>query len=201
MHAEHGVTKMHEELEGAALAIYREAGADPWEPVSILALARALLGPENVWTGGTRELCALYDNLTGRLLVQRRGDVVLRAFRVAHELAEWWFARERFEAPDLEHWCNALAVRLLAPAPAFRVVASEYGCDLVLLATTFNISETMAALRIGEVMGRAVLVTLPGRHLGSGPEWQWPAEPPREVRRIKITDAPRRLALVADSLD
>lgn len=197
-------------LEAEQAAIYARAGAESDNPPGPLALAVALFGEDRILYGGTDGRAALYDRDTGTLRLRRRGPHKQRAFALAHEVAEWWLSEHGAEAEELEALSDALAIRLLAPAPAFREAVKLWGRDVVQLADAFALTQTATVLRLGEVLRRPVIVVTSGKTWGGMIPHQldlFVREHRAEIldgaavrgwSRVAITDARRRVALVGE---
>jgi Zn-dependent peptidase ImmA (M78 family) len=133
-------------------------------------------------------------------------DRVRARFLVLHEIAEYVFREKHDER--IEHACNAVAAALAMPRGAFaRAVRSE-GEEPERLAEIFAVTQTAAALRIGEVTDHPLVALSKSFVWVRGREWTWPDEP--ELRRIMrsgrpgvrvVRLEPRRAALFAEDLD
>lgn len=194
-------------IEAEAEGILRGAGFDPWDPPTIEQLAHAVcdrvvahhgLSSPARWVGATRELW-----VNPRLGPRRR------AFAVAHELAERHLAEQGYEGEDIERRANALGAALLVPAPALRTALRVVGRRLPDLADAFDVSQSIVALRLGEVTGTPLALVLERRVAIRGEPFEWPAPArlvaiaggqesvPDGVEVERITDARRRAAFVA----
>lgn len=200
-------------VEGDADLLYRWAGADPVEGLSMRELVRRLLGcpprMARLRTQGTLARIAGAD----RIFV-REGTPAARARWVAgHELAHWYYRRIGYDGADLEARCDALGAALVAPRPLVVQVSRELGREPIALAKALGTTRTLAALRIGEVHGNPVAVVKARETIVRGEPWGWPAtqEEMRElelrrrlapgVRRVRIPEEPRRFALLVDDVD
>ena len=195
------------ELEGIADAAYREAGLDPETP-HITRLARALLGPTAIMRGprpihGPAALIRVKDDW--RIVISRSLPAIYATFAVGHELGHWLLARSGYRGDDEEASADYLAGALLAPRRAFISAWRAMGDDFAALAETFSMTETGAALRLGEVLRVPLAVISPALVRVRGPdEWVWPAESVVRgwsrkgapgLRKVRLTDDPRRVVL------
>ena len=122
-----------------------------------------------------------------------------------HEGAHAWFRREGRSGADTEAVCNAVAAALVTPSRAFASVVRDVGEDLPELARRFVTTESVVALRLGEVLYEPVALVTPHSVHARGPEdWAWPDEATVRrvarngrpgIRRTKITDARGRVVL------
>ncbi len=122
--------------------------------------------------------------------------------------AEWRLrVRERYQGEDVEHAANYIAAAILSPRRAFRLALEQYGQDFVELARVFRVSQTHVALREAELASAPCAVVSPAL-VRRGPEaWAWPDEavvrrwarlPASGLRKVKLTDDPRRVVLDAE---
>jgi hypothetical protein len=184
------------DAEGNAEYLYRLAGENPLEPTGGAVLARLLLGADSVRRAPiAREGALLHVDGAYRIYIRPGLSASQANFVTAHELAEWHFRHEKHE--DIEHACDRLAAAICAPWMAFRHAVRAVGYDLPELAEGFHISESCAALRIGEVVGTPVALVSPKRVRVRGGAWGWP--PPNTIRRLaKAAPAPLRSIAVRD---
>jgi len=196
------------ELEAIADVAYAWAHVDLMHP-SVIAVARALLGPHAVIRGlrprhASACLTRVRDNW--RIVVSRSLPRAYALFFVGHELAHWLMDLCGVKNDDNEEAAaDYLAAALLAPRETFRAALRELGEDLPALANVFHVTETCAALRLGEVTGQPLAVVTPHRvHVRGPEEWVWPDEmtlrawtrkTPPGVRSTRLTDDPRRVVL------
>lgn len=163
------------DIEGEALALYQSAGLDPSEPARPSALAQAILGPAAIVTvhaasmRGHAALVRVRDQW--RIYVRRSLPVEHGRFGVAHELAEWHLRRTGYTEPDVEDVADQLAAALIAPRPAWRRV----GGDWARAAATLRTTESLVALRHGEVTGEP-LALVARRLRVRGEPYAWPSE-------------------------
>lgn len=168
---------------GLGLEIYQSRGLN-------------LPGGAAISSWGGKRYIALADGLS----VVRARELVL------HECAEDTLRGTRDER--VEHACNAIAAALAMPRVAFaRAVRSE-GESPERLAELFQVTQTSAALRIGEVTDHPLVALSRTFVWVRGREWTWPDE--SELRRIVrsgrpgvrvVRLEPRRAALFAEDLE
>lgn len=200
------------ELEGIAEAAYREAKLDLERP-HVTRLTRALLGSDAIQRGprpisGPAALIRVGDNW--RIVLARALPPLYAVFAVGHELGHWLLARHGYAGDDEERAADYLAGALLAPRAAFIAARRAMGQDLPALAKTFSMTETGAALRLGEVVRVPLAVVAPATVRVRGPEnWVWPAESTLRswakrampgLRKVRLTDDPRRVVLEAEDV-
>lgn len=191
------------DVEGDALAIYKLAGFDADDTPSAAQLCRKLfgIGPEY-----SRHLRTEADSCTLRgqhRVFVRPGLLAARSrWLVGHEVAEWWYRKIGYVGADVEERCDALGAALIAPARAVRE-AWRTTEDTVLLAALLATTQSVAHLRVGEVIGVPVVLVQRRRIIVRGDEWGWPSE--RELLRptdprmllVAITDESKRHGLRA----
>jgi hypothetical protein len=201
-------------LEGIAIALYKRLGLDPSEPVSPVRLARTWLGADAIGRGHVIGGMGSSGRVNGRwrILVRPTLPVPELVFTVGHELGHVLLAEEGWtgDRDEEERAADLIAGALLAPQPAMRKLYRAHGLDLAAIAETVNASQTWAALRVGEAVGEPIAAISPALVRVRGPEsFVWPSEP--EIRKfargraarpglakVRITDAPGRVALVGD---
>jgi hypothetical protein len=201
-------------LEAIALATYRRAKRDPGRPMSTFALARAV----DVEVLRLRDMAGApagrgTSNGKRFIAVKQRLPEAYARFFAAHELAHFLLDEEGYDAEDLETCCDYLGAALMAPRPAVIGLKSAFGLDPRAIAKEVGGTETMAALRVGEVLRIPLAVVAPIVRVRGPEEWVWPSVPelrrlarlaprklPRGLAKTKLTDDPRRVLLVADDL-
>lgn len=169
------------EAEGVARWLYDRAGADLDDPPDPLDLADALGVNVEYARGDTIGQDGTLSRIDGRWTVQlsRSAPVERARFALGHELGEW-ACRRRIE-PEIEALCDAISAAVLLPRPALLAALRHFGDDLPALARAFRVTETCAALRVGEVTGRPMLLVSPGLVRARGEAYGWPTD--SEVRR------------------
>lgn len=194
--------------EAEARYVYELGGCTLDDRPSMLHLAQRALGAANVFVHrGLRATSAYLPRQ--RQIWLRAGLSEVRAnFALGHELGEWRLHEIRYEEPDRESVCDAIAGCLVCPRVAFQGAVRVVGSDFVQLAQGFGTSQTVVGLRYGETTGHpVVVVTERNVHARGGPfEWGDVAQLRRiaggrivvpELERRVLTDAPRRVALIA----
>lgn len=201
------------ETDAWAAHVYGLAGFDGSEPVSPVKLGKAILGPESLRIvphaalPGDAKL-AVVNGVT--FIFARKGLTRERLlFGVAHELAEL-VLRGHID-PTIEDACNAIAGAILAPRKAFASVLRAVGEDFTQLALPFHLTETGAALRLGEITDRPLVAISPQLVRVRGRDWSWPPEeeirriargPSRPgVRKVQLTDDRRRVVLLGEEIE
>jgi hypothetical protein len=202
-------------LEGLAEALYREAGFEPDEPESPVAIARKVIGAdavEIVPPGALRFTPAQLALVNGRWRIfVRRSEPQALTFSVAHELAHWALRREGYQGQDEERLADYLGACLIAPAAAFARAVKAVGDDMAELSEIFGTTQSLVALRWGERTSTPLALVRPGLvRVRSQLEFVWPDErtirrwahgtPPKGLAKTKLTDDPRRVLLMADEL-
>lgn len=203
-------------LEGTAESLYLEAGLDPSEPALQARLARALLGPSGLeivpaaTLRTTRARLAFVES-RWRIFV-RRGPKAEMAFGVAHELGHWALRREGYQDQDEELAADYIAGALIAPRAAFLRLLREYGPVWGPLADRLGTTESLVALRYGEVTAHPLALVRPGLvRVRSQLEFVWPdadtirrwalGKPPTWLAKTRLKDDPRRVVLTGEDID
>jgi hypothetical protein len=198
------------ELEGLALIPYQVTGIDPEDPPPLFDLVRAYLGvrverPANM--PGPRAQ-AFRVNGQDRVAVRAGLPVEVAHFLAAHELAHVVMRRAGHPEHADEGRANYLGAALLMPRAFVRAVYRAEGFSPRALAEAVVCSQTSAVLRFGEVRTAPLAAVSPGAVRVRGPEafvWpdegtirRWAARPGPGLARVRLTDQPRRVALVAN---
>lgn len=187
------------DIEGEARRLLSVAGESSGEPADVCAVVVALLGAGAI-SVAPRHAFRLDGALVRvgdawRIYVRRGLDPVRARFVVAHELAHWALRDSGLAAEEVEPSCDALAAAILAPCAYVRRAATGIDC-LASIADEAAISDTCAALRIGEALGVPLAVVGPMSVRARGPSsWAWPHE--SELRRLARRGGPgvRRVEL------
>lgn len=192
----------------------REGGQDDDDVPRLGQLATALLGAGAIEYApqlrGDGALARVGDQW--RVYLRRGLTIERRAFALSHELAEWWLrVRERYDGEDVEIAANYIAAAIMAPRRAFARALRAHGHDFAELAADFRTTETHVALREAELVRMPRAVVTPALVRVRGPEaWVWPEEavvrrwargPAPRLRKVRLSDDPRRVVLDADDLD
>ncbi len=151
------------EAEGEALLAYAEAGLDPEHPPAIGPLCKALFGRAPMPKPHlARE--AMMGMLGGEVLIYYRSGMTSarQRFCVAHE-AGHGRRRQLHERSDAlsEAKADLLGACLIAPRPAFLRAVKRLGHSVYDLAHSFKTTHAAALLRLGECVGRPVLLLGP----------------------------------------
>lgn len=201
------------ELEGMAIEAHGRAKLDPAEPTNVFTLARKLDRKLTVEVGGTiggRLAQLSWVNGQPRIALCRRlpNEVIQHPF--AHELAHMLLGKYDHLDPEVERDCDILAGALIACRPAVLALYRAHGMNLRRIARAAVSTQTWAALRLGECLTMPLATVSPGIVRVRGPEgWVWPAEeqirswqrrPGPGIRRIAVTDRPKRAVFLADSM-
>lgn len=145
-------------------------------------------------------------NGSPKIAIRRGLSPERERWALLHELAEWHLAKLGYEEEDVEDAAEAIAAALVAPREAYRDALAVHGRRFRHLAREFLTTQTAVALRLGEVTGTPVVVIAPARVRVRGDEWAWPVDVsslakarrlPQEVKRVSLTDDPRRRVLFA----
>jgi hypothetical protein len=194
-----------EAIEVEAARLYRLARLDYWRGAAVGELVRGLLGRDALRTAPATALPTdgVIARVHGRWFIYVREGLRDARFIALHELSHWALG-----PGATEDECDALAVRLLAPRPAFERALKETGPSYTKLARWFGCTETFAALRYGEVTDEPLVVVAPANVRIRGLAYSWPTEP--EIRglararrlpglsKATLRDDPSRFALRAD---
>lgn len=170
------------DIEGDAIALYRLAGLEPDEPVAISRLVRALLGTPIQVASFVRGQAHLSWYLDQWWIYVHAGIALPRLrFDIGHELAHWWYRRCCYSGEDIELRCDALGAAIVAPMPLYSAIRKRTS-RIVQIAHAIGVTQSLALLREGEVLGTPVALVQDRRVLVRGEEWGWPAE--LELRRL-----------------
>lgn len=197
-------------VEGIARDLLRSAGADETERTRPSELVRALLGPGSLYSVHARSLpgdgsLAIVDG-EPRVYIRQRLSPVRKRWAICHELAEWWLWREGVRDSGIENAADGIAAALLLPRLAFLRAQREVGPKYHQIAGWFDVTESCAALRSGEVTGEPLALVAPTRVRIRGADFVWGSEeqiralarkPNPWVHRARLSDDRRRLALTA----
>lgn len=178
-----------DELEELAEWSYRVGGLEPLRPTSTLLVVDRFLGR------GTRRAVFEVERLAVPALVEGKHDPALLIRSGLDQRTSEWFAATAFarwlltqqDELDGEGSVDFLAACLRAPCSAVERVGHRY----VQVARAFDVSETSAVLRVGEVFQLPVAVIAPGKPIrlrGARRKGRW--------SRFRLHDAPDRFALL-----
>ena len=161
--------------------------------------------PPSALRGAEGELARV--NGAPRVYLSSRLGPLRSGFVALHELAHHHLGTDAHGSPELEALCDAIAGALLCPRRAFRAAVSAHGMAWAQIAIDFNVEESCAILRYGEVMGEPLALVAPRSVRVRGQDWTWPDE--RGLRRLARAGGPgvartelagdtRRVVLLAD---
>lgn len=198
------------DLDLAARRLRERAGLDEWDVALPGTIAELLFGDDGyevVHGLGPCGVLILGDSPVVRVNAGLSG--LEQDFAAAHELGHY--------SDHLEHWglagialeraCDVFAAALMMPAAPFLRALELFGDDWSQIAPLFGASETAAALRAGELTGRAVAVVGPQSCRARG-EAQWPDEQSLRAWRgrcqpgivsARLRDDPKRIVYLEAS--
>jgi hypothetical protein len=194
--------------EDEAAGLIRKAGFASDETPSPFTIAVRVLGPGAlVATPGLGRPARFMPNLRQIHLLPKVGASRAR-FLVAHELGEMLLTDLGYTGDDREAICDAIAAALICPRAPFRAAIREHGREFTVLAQEFRTTQSVALLRYGECAGTPVALVTERHILVRGEPWGWPSAGeirrlavaqlvPTQLERRPITDARRRVALLA----
>lgn len=177
-----------------------------------LAIARHRLGRRDavVVTRGLVTAPAATCTVRGvtRIYLRPRLPPRLRRWCILHEVAEIELRALGYDEPDVERQAQAVTAALVAPRRPYLRALRHFGEALASLADAFLTTQTSVALRLAETTGRPVAVVAPARVYAHGgdEEYAWPhaealrrasKRPPEGVRKVRLSDDRRRVALLA----
>lgn len=193
------------ELEGEASALLTLGGQENDEAPRMIALCERIMGHVPQRARGLSVEACLVDGC--RVLIRSNVPSPRARWLVGHELAEWWHLRTRYEGADIEERCDAMGAMLAAPRRAFQRAIRSAGRHAVhALALRFNVPQSLALLRVGEVTGRPVALLRQPEALYRGADFAWPStstlrraleEGHSRVHPVSIVDEPNRVGLMA----
>lgn len=169
------------EWEGVVRWILSHGEGDAWQLARALGVevfaVRNMVSEESVATFQGRELLGYRASLprpyANHKLAHGLGHIGMRRLGVA----------------DSEEGADYIAAATLMPSAAFRDCLGEFGPDMTRIASAFCVTETSAALRLGEVNDVPIAVVTPAIVRVRGPEeWEW--GPEGVVRHLSKTGGP-----------
>ena len=202
------------DLERLAESIYERAGYDEEDVATPLEIAQKLFGPTGVRLVAGQVPPGTLGTLNGQRLIGVRKSLPdqARLFAIGHELGHWVLERERCGKDAVtERACDYIGAALMVPRGPFRSAVRVHNDNWTELALDFDTTETMVALRYGEVIGSPVAVIAPATLRVRGAEYAWPDTPEkfrrlaklpsmRGMKRARLKDDPRRVVLEAGEL-
>jgi hypothetical protein len=196
------------ELDEVVECMYRRANAGADQVLSPLALARKLYGPSTVQWVRNQIAPGECGRTEDQVYIGLRAGLPMTIARhlCGHELGHLELGMRGSGEPDIELACDYIGAAIMTRRRPFARRACGRERDFKQLALDFGSSETLVALRIGEVLRLPVAVVAPHVVRARG-DAQWPDE--QRVRefarkgaaglsRVRLTDDRRRVALVGD---
>ena len=195
------------DLEGCVESLYRLAECEEDEVLTPSSLAEQLFGarcvqrvPRMIEAGA---LARAGDRRFIGVRASLRGPAAEHV--IGHELGHYALNLERYTGDDTERCCDYIGAAIMTRRRPFARSAAGRERDFAALASDWETTETMVALRVGEVMGLPVAVVTPQQVRARGGEW--PDE--RRLRelartggpglaRVRLTDDRRRVALIGE---
>jgi Zn-dependent peptidase ImmA (M78 family) len=201
-------------LEALAVETYEKHGFDATEPVSMLRLARRALHPDVICRPpsviGCRPASSGFVQEKPFIMLRRTIDLPQLGFFCGHELSHLLRGTSHGHDESEEAACDYLAACLMAPRPAVKRLYAAFGWDIAEIAAEVVATQTWAALRLAETMLVPLAAVTPTVVRVRGPEEHvWPDErsiremarkPGPGIRKVRITDQPRRAAIVLEDL-
>jgi len=196
------------DAEYLAAQILDEARAPQTECTPPAILARRLLG-HGVQIAPRRALRSLGAMVRvgddWRIYVQRGAPRGLVGHIIGHELAHWIAHRDRIDLDEDD--CDWVGAALVLPRRVVHSQASHVLETLSCMAESARTTQSLVALRVGEVLETPVALVAPERVRVRGPEsFVWPVEhtirswcrrPVEAVKLVPISDDKHRVVLVA----
>ncbi len=199
------------DLEGCVEELYSLAKLEPDEVLFPSSLAEHLFGE-----GCIQRVPGMIGNASLGRAGARRYIGVRSSFTgarfehlVGHELGHFVLNLREYRGDDTESACDFVGAAIMTRRRPFARSARGRERDFAQLAADWETTETMVALRVGEVLGLPIAVITPELVRARGPI-DWPEEGIlRELARtggpglarVQLTDDRRRVALVGDEVD
>lgn len=188
--------------ERAVEELYRRARAAPGEVLWPSSLARRL--PEIRGVVRVKGLHVLGRLVNGELIEVQDGLLApIEEWIVGHELGHFIRGSNHGD-PREEIICDYIGAAIQMRKRVFVKRAKEVGGDLRQLAIDFGVTQTSAAMRLGETRGQAIAVVTRSRvyargelqktHEGQLREWARYGHP--SIRRALLEDDPSRTLLI-----
>lgn len=210
-----------QDIEGEADHIRKLSGQSEALRVNVRSAIEAVLGPRSVWLVSRRDLpgrmkaCVCEESGRPVIKIARADTITVRWFG-AHELGHVVLGHNKVRTEEMEREANRFASALLMPWSAFRHLCVDYNNDLESISMEFGVSQTVAALRMGEVgeVPFAIVVapdifrarSMREVELPTEAELRWLAKQSEGelgrvgpgLRKAELTDSPRRVVLVGE---
>jgi len=143
----------------------------------------------------------------GRIWLRARQSRQRARQALGHELAHVFYRLIGYDGPDIEERCDHFSACLCCERQAFRLAIKELGHSYKALAKRFDVTWSVAFLRLGEVTGRPVCLLCPSGPIFRGADFSWPSsisalvraihERRSEIHPATISDEPNRIGLMA----
>lgn len=196
------------DVEAEAVRLLERLGFDSARAPYVEAVAAAAVGAAHVVTTSRMFAPARYVPESDTIEVRASVGSMRRRWCLAHELGERALHLLAYQGEDSEQLADGFAAALLVPGPALRAELRRSGRHLPTLARLFAVSQTIVALRLGEVTGSPLALVSPRWVKVRGEDFAWPGEeelraiasrrePPAGVERRALTDAAGRVLLTA----
>jgi hypothetical protein len=195
------------DIEGEAEGILSAEGFALDEPPDLEILARCIVGCSRVVDARGLRVPAQYLHEIRTIQLRPGMSPRRRRYLLAHELAERHLVLHCYERDDVERLADSIAAAIVLPRRAMRAAVGEVGRHLLELSDLLGASQSVVALRLGEVTGSPLALVTPRRVHVRGEPWEWPSEAelrqlargplPEGMERDEVSDAPRRWVLTA----
>ncbi len=195
------------DIEGEAEGILEAEGFTLDEPPDVEALARCIVGCACVVEARGLRVPAQYVHATRTIQLRPGMSPRRRRYVLAHELAERHLVLHCYEREDVERLADGIAAAIVLPRRAVQDAVRGVGRHLLELSELLGASQSVVALRLGEVTGSPLALVTPRHVHVRGEEFGWPDEEglrrlargalPAELERVEVTDAVRRVVLRA----
>jgi hypothetical protein len=184
----------YEPLEAEAVKVHTAHGLDPTRTHQSLQIIAALgieiSETDRPMPGGARL------GVGRRIWIQRGLGERKAFFDLSHELAAYLLRAEGYVGPDLEAMENRLGAALLAPRPSIvAALRSSPWRGVRELARQLDVSDTFAALRLGEATGDPIAVVNPDGVRLRGSAWPLPETPLELAKCRKMPSGTFRFSL------
>lgn len=189
-----------EDIDGIARNLLREARVDHAPPL-VIAHRLGLQLSTSVASGCRGQTAGNIVRIS-----RRRGESAM-AWQLSHELAHVACDLCGIDRPHHERSVDAIAAAIVAPRREVRRAIHSHGIDLARVANDLGVTQTIAALRFGEVFDEPLAVMISSARIARrGPPTLPPDDTVRRIvteggapgcRVVVITDAPGRFVLLA----
>lgn len=172
---------------------------DAPEPGGAVAVAAQLYGGDCIVESARAQTEAELARWQGRTLIVMRKRLSVRR---AHFAVARMIARRELEREGIKGDEGLLAAFIVAPTPAVRRCVASAGLDVHMVADAFAVTQTCAAMRLGEVGETEGVVVTPERVYRRGLGWvsdddarRLAMARPRSLAKVALDDEPGRIAL------